>query len=50
VNPIVEKSPNAESDFTPALQVPDLGTEKFAFSTLLPGALCGCRSAGPGRD
>ncbi len=40
VNSIVEKSPNAESDFTPACRSLISGTEKFAFSVPRPGALC----------
>ena len=39
VNSMVEKSPNALSDFTPAWRSLISGTEKFAFGTPTPGAL-----------
>jgi hypothetical protein len=39
VNSMVEKSPNALSDFTPAWRSLISGTEKFVFGTPTPGAL-----------
>jgi len=40
VNSIVEKSPNALSDFTDSRRSFSSGTEKATFATPMPGALC----------